>query len=64
MKTIEQTQFIKDYIEFISTAKTERLCVEEAEKIALLNGFLPYDNSKEYKYGDKVYFKNKKISGF
>ena len=59
MKTIEQTQFIKDYIEFISTAKTERLCVEEAEKIALLNGFLPYDNSKEYKYGDKVYFKNK-----
>lgn len=59
MKTIEQTQFIKDYIEFISKAKTERLCVEEAEKIALLNGFLPYDNSKEYKYGDKVYFKNK-----
>lgn len=59
MKTIEQTQFIKDYIEFISTAKTERLCVQEAEKIALLNGFLPYDNSKEYKYGDKVYFKNK-----
>lgn len=59
MKTIEQTQFIKDYIEFISTAKTERLCVEEAEKIALLNGFLQYDNSKEYKYGDKVYFKNK-----
>lgn len=59
MTEITSAQFIENYINFISTAKTERLCVEEAEKLAILAGFRLYDHTKEYKFGDKVYFKNK-----
>lgn len=60
MSTINQTQLITDYINFISTAKTERLCVEEAERLAILAGFRPYSyGTPFYAPGDKVYFKNK-----
>ena len=57
---ITQETFIKNYIDFISTAKTERICVEEAEKLAIKAGFRPYKhNSGILMPGEKIYFKNK-----
>ncbi len=47
--------FCKDYEDFMNAAKTERevtcFMKTEAEK----NGFTPFDKSKKYKAGDKVY---------
>ena len=55
-----QETFIKNYIDFISTAKTERICVEEAEKLAVKAGFRPYKHGDGYLLpGNKYYFKNK-----
>ena len=60
MSTISQTNLITDYINFISTAKTERLCVEEAERLAVLAGFKQYRHGSGILMpGEKVYFKNK-----
>lgn len=60
MNTISQTNLITDYINFISTAKTERLCVEEAERLAVLAGFKQYRHGSDILMpGEKVYFKNK-----
>ncbi len=60
-KTELITQFGEDYKEFLSKGKTERLCVEQAEKAAIIAGFKPLDAFKEtgLKSGDKVYLKNK-----
>ncbi len=51
--------FGKDYIEFLSDSKTERLAVKESEKLALEHGFKKFDEVKSIKPGTKVYFKNK-----
>ena len=62
----QSEEFCNEYIEFISNAKTERLCVTVAENYLLKNGFKPYNNSKTYQPGDKIYFKNrnKNIAAF
>ena len=65
MSMINQTNLITDYINFISTAKTERLCVDEAERLAVLAGFRQYKHSSGILMpGEKVYFKNKNKKGF
>lgn len=53
---VHKDELIDDYMKFLSTAKTERLCVKEAVKIAESNGFKKYDNDADLKPGDKVYF--------
>ena len=47
--------FNEDYKNFISVGKTERLCVNEAEKIAKEAGFVPLESVVSLKSGDKVY---------
>ena len=52
--------FAEGYKNFISLAKSERLAVQEAEKLLLANGFKNIDNVKSLKEGDRVFFINKK----
>ena len=54
--------FCEDYKAFLTTAKTERLCVEYFEVKAKKNGFLPIADKKELKAGDRVYYINKNRS--
>ena len=56
----EVMKFAEGYKDFISTAKSERLAVKEAEKLLKANGFKNVDNVKLLKQGDRVYFINKK----
>ena len=51
--------FNEDYKNFISVGKTERLCVNEAEKIAKEAGFIPLESVVSLKSGDKVYSINR-----
>ena len=51
--------FCEGYKEFISFGKTERLCVEEAKRLAEAKGFKPLESFKALKAGDKVYVINK-----
>lgn len=51
--------YCEDYKEFLATAKTERECVEFLKAKAEKNGFVPFDNKKAYKAGDKVYLNNR-----
>lgn len=51
--------FGKDYIEFLSYAKTERLAVEKSVELAQKAGFKPIEQFTSLKKGDKVYFVNK-----
>ncbi len=51
--------FCEDYKHFITVAKTERLCVNEALKEAKEKGYKPLSEIKELKMGDKVYLTNK-----
>lgn len=51
--------FATDYKEFLSYGKTERLCVQKAESLAIEAGFKELSALKELKPGDKVYIKNK-----
>lgn len=52
--------FAEGYKKFISTAKSERLAVIEAEKLLKANGFKNVEDVKSVKAGDRVYFINKK----
>lgn len=60
--TKEKVQAIMDfnegYKDFITKGKTERLCVEEAVRIAKTYGFEDLATKKEFKAGDKVYLVN------
>jgi aspartyl aminopeptidase len=58
--------FSEGYKAFLSAAKTERLAVKEAVKIAEAKGFKPLDSFKTLKPGDKVYKinKNKNLAAF
>lgn len=60
--TKEKVQAIMDfnegYKDFITKGKTERLCVEEAVRIAKTYGFEDLATKKELKAGDKVYLVN------
>ena len=52
--------FAEGYKSFISSAKSERLAVIEAEKLLKANGFKNIEEVKSLKEGDRVYFINKK----
>ena len=56
----EVMNFAEGYKNFLSTAKSERIAVKEAEKLLKANGFKNVDNVKSLKEGDRVYFINKK----
>lgn len=61
---MKQTDFIKDYMDFLSKAKTERLAVSEAEKLAIRAGFRRLDYTdpamlERLKPGSKVYCINR-----
>ena len=51
-------EFNKDYIDFLSKGKTERMCVKEAVKLVEAKGYKNLNNVKELKAGDKVYLTN------
>ena len=52
--------FAEGYKVFISTAKNERLAVNESEKLLKAHGFKNIDSVKSLKEGDRVYIINKK----
>ncbi|MBS3816776.1 MAG: aminopeptidase [Candidatus Thermoplasmatota archaeon] len=54
--------FADDYSEFLTTAKTERKSVEEAEQILRENGFKSISEYGELEEGDKVYIINRNKS--
>ncbi len=54
--------FADDYIEFLSSSKTERKSVEEAEKILRENGFKAISEYDQLRPGDKVYIINRNKS--
>ena len=59
-KEIEKAdKFCIAYKTFLDEAKTEREAVKASIKIAEKAGFVPYDNTKKYKAGDKVYVNNR-----
>ena len=51
--------FNEGYKKFLSAAKTERLAVAEAEKLARQAGYKRFDEMASLKTGDKVYFINR-----
>ena len=51
--------FNKEYIDFLSNCKNERLVVRYVEKVARENGFKSIDEFKKLKKGDKVFIKNR-----
>lgn len=55
----ELFKFADDYKEFLSLGKTERLCVNEALRLAKLAGFKNLDEVSSLKPGDKVYSINR-----
>ena len=55
----ELFKFADDYKEFLSLGKTERLCVNEALKLAKLEGFKNLDEVTTLNPGDKVYSINR-----
>ena len=58
-ETEEAFDFCEGYKDFLTECKTERevaaFAVREAEK----KGFVPFDNTKKYSTGDKVYYLNR-----
>lgn len=51
--------FSEGYKEFIGTAKTERVFVNETVKLLEANRFKKYSRSMKLKAGDKIYFENR-----
>ena len=51
--------FNEAYKDFITKGKTERLCVEEAIKLAKEKGFVCIDDVEKIKAGDKIFATNK-----
>lgn len=48
------------YKAFLSVARTERLCVAEAVRLAEEAGFVPYERGMTLKPGDRIYRNNRK----
>ncbi len=48
-----------DYRIFLDNGKTERECVNETIKMALKNGFMPFDTKEKLVAGDKIYCVNR-----
>ncbi len=62
-ETLDECQkYCEGYMDFLGKAKTERLAVTEAIKLAEENGFVPFDTNKKYAPGSKIYFNNHKKS--
>lgn len=51
--------YCEDYKEFLNNVKTEREAVDFAVEQAEKAGFVPFDSTKKYKAGDKVYYNNR-----
>lgn len=51
--------FNKEYIDYLSLCKTERLCVRESTRLAEKAGFRPLNECETVRTGDKVYVINK-----
>ncbi|HEX3038542.1 MAG TPA: aminopeptidase [Oscillospiraceae bacterium] len=58
-KVKKADEFCEDYKKFLNIAKTERESVNYSIARAEKHGFVPFDNSKTYKAGDKVYYNNR-----
>lgn len=57
--------FCVDYKAFLDASRTEREAVKYCVRIAEQKGFLPYDKTKKYNAGDRVYIINRdKAVGF
>lgn len=57
---IEQAaEFCEGYKVFLDRGKTERECVVEAERMLLAAGYELFDETEQYKPGDKVYMVNR-----
>ena len=52
-------KFCEGYKTFLDKAKTEREAVVFIKHEAETNGFVPFDKTKKYKAGDKVYYVNR-----
>ena len=51
--------YCEGYKEFLDTAKTEREFTAKAVEKLATAGYVPFEDGKEYKPGDKVYFVNR-----
>lgn len=58
-KVKKADRFCEDYKTFLNQAKTEREVVQYSIKTAEKAGFVPFDSSKKYKPGDKIYYNNR-----
>ncbi|MBQ7791906.1 MAG: aminopeptidase, partial [Clostridia bacterium] len=54
--------FCEEYKNFLSTSKTERLCVDYFVKKAKADGFTEVSQKTDFKAGDKVFYINKNRS--
>lgn len=52
-------QFAKEYMDFLTVSKTERMATKEAKRLALEAGFKNLDDVEELHPGDKVFAINK-----
>jgi aspartyl aminopeptidase len=52
-------KYANGYRSFIDSAKTEREATDFAVKYAAEHGFVPYENGKKYKAGDRIYYVNR-----
>ncbi|MBQ3133974.1 MAG: aminopeptidase [Clostridia bacterium] len=55
----EADAYAESYKAFLNTAKTERLAVKEAIRLAEAEGFVPFDRTKPLTCGDKIYLNNR-----
>ncbi len=59
-KTVDEAEkYCAGYKAFLNSAKTEREAVKTAVALAEKKGFVPFDRSKNYTAGDKIYFNNR-----
>ena len=65
MKQIDDKQvqaaddFCVGYMQFLNACKTEREAVAFMQAAAEVKGFVPFDRTKKYACGDKVYYNNR-----
>jgi len=52
-------RYCKGYMEFLTLAKTERIAVSYAAKLAEASGFVPYEPDMELKSGMRIYLNNR-----
>lgn len=59
-ETLKETNdYCEGYKQFLDKAKTEREATVTAIKMAEAKGFVPFDRTRKYNKGDKVYFNNR-----